>query len=63
MLKGALLEEQKHVALHKQITKTVNIQQCRGKSPQSLDSCTAVINEKERKSFQSENMPRSAPVR
>lgn len=62
MLKGALLGERKHVALHKEITKTVNIQQCRGKSQQSLDSCTAVINEKERKSFQSENMPRSAPV-
>ena len=62
MLKGALLGEQKRVAFHKQITQTVNIQQWRGKSPQSLDSCTAVINEKERKSFRSENMPGSAPV-
>lgn len=33
------------------ITKTVNVQQCRRKSPESLDSCIVIINEKERKFF------------
>lgn len=51
MVTRALWREQKHVALHKQITKTVNVWQCRRKSPESLDSCTVIINEKERKFF------------
>lgn len=51
MVTGALWREQKHVAFHKQITKRVNIQHCRRKSSESLDSCTVIINEKEMKFF------------